>query len=114
MAPFLKPIYMKAGEVLFFDSAAIHYSSNNLSKEIRPAINYFVKPKQALFLHHFKDEKTPVGQVEVYNVDIDFFYNCDFMEKPPLPYVYLGNVEWALEKPSEQQLVKMCRQYAAV
>jgi hypothetical protein len=91
MTPYLKPVPMKAGEVLFFDSAAIHYSSNNNGTEIRPAINYFIKPKEALFLHHYIDEQTPEGKVEVYNVDIDFFYNCDFMQRPPCPpYRFLG------------------------
>jgi hypothetical protein len=51
MQPLLKPVQMKAGEVLFFDSAAIHYSSNNMSNEIRPAVNYFIKPKEALSLY---------------------------------------------------------------
>ena len=91
MEEHLKPIPMKAGEVLFFDSAAIHYSSNNMSGDIRPAINYFIKPQEALFLHHFIDAKTPEGKVEVFNVDIDFFYNCDFMQRPPMPpYQFLG------------------------
>jgi hypothetical protein len=105
--PHLKPIPMKAGEVLFFDSAAIHHSSSNLSTEIRPAINYFIKPKEALFLHHFIDEQTPKEKVEVYNVDIDFFYNCDFMQRPSCPpYTKLAD-ENRIKKISKEKMQNM-------
>ena len=91
MFSYLHACHMKAGQVLFFDSAAVHYSSNNMGTNNRPALNYFIKPSEALFLHHFTDEKTPAGMVEVFNVDIDFFYNCDFMQRPPCPpYRSLG------------------------
>lgn len=93
MFVYLHPCHMKAGQVLFFDSAAIHYSSNNMGSNNRPALNYFIKPSEALFLHHFIDHQTPAGMVEVFNVDIDFFYNCDFMQRPPCPpYRNLGSV----------------------
>jgi hypothetical protein len=108
--PHLTRVPMKAGEVLFFDSAAIHHSSNNMSNEIRTAINYFIKPKEAMFLHHFIDEKTPAEKVEVYNVDIDFFYNCDYMQRPPCPpYKKLGE-ETAAEKVNEEKLKKLIAQ----
>lgn len=104
---YLEPVYMKAGDVLFFDSAAIHYSANNLSNEIRPALNYFIKPKKPLFLHHYIDKNTPVGQVEVYHVDIDFFYNCDFMKPPPCPpYEKIGNKP-ALKEMTLEKLQKL-------
>jgi hypothetical protein len=105
MTPYLKAMPMKAGEVLFFDSAAIHYSSNNLGGAVRPAINYFIKPKATPFLHHFINEQTPAGQVEVFNVDIDFFYNCDFMQRPPCPpYKQLDNEAYSLYKPTGEEL----------
>jgi hypothetical protein len=104
MNPMLKAVPMKAGEVLFFDSATIHYSSDNLSRQIRPAINFFIKPREALFLHHYTDNKTPKGKVEVYNVDIDFFYNYDFMQRPPAPYTFLGYEDYTLKKPDAYEL----------
>ncbi|GIV34460.1 MAG: hypothetical protein KatS3mg031_1995 [Chitinophagales bacterium] len=111
MTPYLVPVSMKAGEVLFFDSAAIHYSSNNMSSYIRPAINYFIKPKEALFLHHYIDEKTPAGFVEVYHVDIDFFYNCDFMQRPPCPpYRKLG-MEPAIPPLQKEDFKVLLRKY---
>ena len=99
MFPLLKPVPMKAGEVLFFDSASIHYSTDNTGNEIRPAINFYIKPKGAMFLHHFMDQKTPTGKVEIFNVDIDFFYNHDFMQRPPSPpYSFVGYEEYDKEK----------------
>lgn len=103
----LIPVHMKAGEVLFFDSEAIHYSANNLSSNIRPAVNYFIKPKEALFLHHYIGDSTPEGKVEVYNVDIDFFYNMDFMKPPPCPpYRKLGE-ETTIEKLTLKRMEKL-------
>ncbi len=112
MQPYLKPVPMKAGEVLFFDSAAIHYSSNNMGQNIRPAINYFIKPKQALFLHHYINNETAAGKVEVYNVDIDFFYNCDFMQRPPSPpYSRKADEDYNLQKPDEEELLALIKKY---
>ena len=111
MKDMLTPIPMKAGDVLFFDSAAIHFSSDNMSEQIRPAINFFIKPKEAMFLHHFIDEKTPQGRVEVYNVDIDFFYNCDFMQRPSAPYRFLGYEVNDLKKPDTLQLYSLYKRY---
>jgi len=34
-------------------------------------------------LRHFVDEQTPKGKVEVFGVDIDFFYSEDFESRPP-------------------------------
>jgi hypothetical protein len=108
MFKYLVPCEMKAGEVLFFDAATIHYSSNNMSNEMRPAINFFVKPKQQMFLHHFIDDKTPAGKVEVFNVDIDFFYKEDFMQRPPARYKFLGYADRITHKPTQQEFEKMC------
>lgn len=108
---YVVPVPMKAGEVLFFDSAAIHYSTDNLSNDIRPAINFFIKPKQAMFLHHFMNETSPAGKVETYNVDIDFFYNCDFMQRPEAPYKFIGYEDYNLKKPTPQELHKTYKKH---
>jgi hypothetical protein len=112
MQHMLKAVPMRAGEVLFFDSAAIHYSSDNISQKIRPAINYFVKPREALFLHHFMDEKTPDKKIEVYNVDIDFFYDQDFMQRPQSPYTFLGYEKYDLKKPDTMELESMFTRFS--
>ncbi|MGK4495636.1 hypothetical protein ACSLVN_27895, partial [Klebsiella pneumoniae] len=53
--------------------------------------------------------QTPSGKVEVYNVDLDFFYNHDFMQRPPCPpYKKLGT-ENMIEKINPESLEKMMR-----
>jgi len=76
------PVNVKCGEVCFFEGALVHSSPPNLSDQTRVALNYFIKPASQQFLHHFVDGDTPKGKVEVYGVDIDFFYSEDFESRP--------------------------------
>ena len=76
------PVTVKSGEVCFFEGALVHSSPPNLSEQTRVALNYFIKPASQHFLHHFVDGDTPEGKVEVYGVDIDFFYSEDFESRP--------------------------------
>lgn len=87
---YAKPIPMKAGQVLFFDSAAIHCSQPNHSKDLRLAVNFFVKPSNCRFLHYYRDEKTPEGLVEKYEVDMSFYYDKAFTERPGSEYLLVG------------------------
>ena len=80
--PLMIPIPMKAGQVLFFHSALVHSSSNNLSGETRIALNYYLHPKQSPFCHFYTDESMPEGKVEMYAVTPDFYYSEDFESKP--------------------------------
>lgn len=75
-----------------------------MGDNVRTAINYFIKPKEAIFLHHYMDEQTPKDKVEVYNVDIDFFYNCDFMKRPEAPYKFLGYETYNLSRPTTNDI----------
>ncbi|MCF8463391.1 MAG: phytanoyl-CoA dioxygenase family protein [Flavobacteriales bacterium] len=77
-----EPVTVKCGDVCFFEGALIHSSPPNHSNDTRVALNYFIKPESQRFLHHFVDERTPKGKVEVYGVDIDFFYSEDFESRP--------------------------------
>ncbi len=77
-----EPVLVKRGEVCFFEGALIHSSPPNQTTETRVALNYFIKPQTQQFLHHYVDDKTPQGKVEVFGVDIDFFYSKDFESRP--------------------------------
>lgn len=112
MIPHMTPVPMKAGEVLFFDSAAIHYSTDNLGNSIRPAVNFYIKPREATFLHHYIDHGTPKGMVEVFQVDINFFYNYDFMQRPPCPpYTQLRTLNYNIIKPDLSSMRKYLKSY---
>lgn len=82
---FMVPLEVKAGEAIVFDSNLIHSSSPNTGENIRVAINYFIKPKEAKYLHFFTNHENK--KVEVYHVDPDFYYTCNILERPPAPYI---------------------------
>lgn len=106
---YAKPIPMKAGEVLFFDSASIHCSSPNLGKELRLATNFFVKPSDATFLHYYQDAQTPTGMVEKFKVDMDFYYDKDFMSRPEACYPLQGTEPYIDLKLTEKKLARWCK-----
>ena len=86
----MRPLTVKAGEAVIFDSALIHSSSPNTSSEMWLAINFFVRPKEADYLHFYRDKKTPRHEVELYNVTPEFYISHDIMERPDKKFPYLG------------------------
>lgn len=102
------PLPMKAGEVLFFDSALIHCSPPNLSDKLRLGANFFIQPKEAPFTHYYRDETTPIGMVEKYHVSIDFYYNEDFEKRPSDKYTFLGMERYRDLKLNKKKLRKLC------
>ena len=77
------PLVMKVGEVCFFEGATVHASPPNNSEQTRVAVNYFIRPKETRFLHFYRDDKTPPGMVERFELSIDYFYNENFESRPP-------------------------------
>lgn len=86
---YMVPVNVKLGQVIFFDSALIHSSSRNMSLNIRMAVNVFIKPKQANYLHFYSDKELNYELTEVYNVSPDFYYKDDIMQRPGSPYTLL-------------------------
>ncbi len=79
---YLKPIYMKAGEVMCFDNRIIHNSLANTSGQPRVAVICGIFPKDAPFQTCYRapEENSPL---EMYTHDDNymmdyphFFYNC--------------------------------------
>lgn len=115
--PFIKdlwdfaiPLNVKAGQVVFFDSATIHCSKPNLSKEIRIATNFFIKQKKADFLHFFSDESTPY-KIEKYQVDMDFFYSKNFLERPSNEYPFIGEEKYLDLKLNSKKLKNLYSEF---
>ena len=68
-----KLIPMKAGDAIIYDHALLHYSPPNKTENIRPAINFSLKPASATpWLHYFQLEGT--DEIELYSVDDPGFY----------------------------------------
>jgi hypothetical protein len=80
---YLKPVYMKAGEVLLFDPRIIHNSMENSSGKDRIAIICGVFEKDSELVTCFKDPANEQSPIELYKHPDDytleypnFFYNC--------------------------------------
>lgn len=79
---YLKPVYMKAGEILCFDNRIIHNSLANTSDEARVAVICGIFPKDATFQTCYRapEENSPVEMYlhdDNYMMDYPhFFYNC--------------------------------------
>lgn len=106
------PVPMHAGEVLFFDSAAIHCSPPNKDEHLRLAVNFFVKPSESPFLHYFQDSGESEGMVEKFAVDINFYYDKDFEKRPGTEYPLVGKERYINLHLSPQKLRQWCIQAA--
>ena len=79
---YVKPVMVKAGDVLVFDPAVIHSSAPNMSKEIRHAITITVLRKNYQLVYYFKNTDIDNNLIEKYEVDENFYYEYDFISKP--------------------------------
>jgi len=79
---YVKPVTVKAGDVIVFDPAVIHSSSPNLSKEIRHAITVTVLRKNYKLVYYFRNKDIDDSLIEKYEVTEDFYYSYDFISKP--------------------------------
>jgi hypothetical protein len=89
-AKLLKPVYLKAGDAIFFHHRLIHFSPPNLGKEIRVAIGHTVLPLEAPMYHYYKTEAAE-EQVYQQQVDDDFLLRYSFKE--PLERYFKGEAK---------------------
>jgi hypothetical protein len=102
------PIEMKAGELLLFEGALIHGSGINKTNQLRAALNFFFRPKEAEMLHFMKDEATPKGKVESFKINVDFFHQHNFRERPdPSLFPFHQYYDFSTERWSEKQLKRL-------
>lgn len=87
---YLIPINLKKGQILIYDNSLIHYSPCNQSENIRVAISCVVLPKNYQLIHHFKDENTPKGKIEAYEVNEQFWIEENIFVRPNKTYKSLG------------------------
>ena len=84
--PLLTPLSMKAGQLVLFDSALLHYSAPNMSDSIRVSVMTNIMPKNADVYLYFQNKKN-VDSADEYLVPDDFFLHYqDFeteYETPP-------------------------------
>lgn len=68
---YMQPLYMKAGEAIFFDNSIIHFSPINQSNEIRIATNIFLTHQDAKITISYYDKAQ--NKVELFEQKDDFF-----------------------------------------
>ena len=78
----VRPVTVKAGDVIVFDPAVIHASAPNMSKEIRHAITITVLRKEYKLIYYFRNKDIDDSLIEKYEVTENFYYNYDFISKP--------------------------------
>ena len=71
--PYLKPLEMKAGETLFFDSRTFHASPPNINSDIRLIASIGVTQKDADLIHYYLKPDGNKNTLLKYKVDEDFF-----------------------------------------
>ena len=102
----MKPIYVKEGDIICFDSAMIHASNTNETSTTRVAISAAVLPKEYNIIHYFRDKTTPSGKVEKYIVDENFFLSEDVSERPSNKYQFSGYEDWIGNKWVSKSYIK--------
>lgn len=70
--PYFLPIYLKPGQVIFFDSRVFHYSTPNLSATNRVAIVCRICPVKASIVTYYLEKGKKGASIEVWSCPEDF------------------------------------------
>ncbi len=79
---FMQPIPTKAGNAVILDDSIVHYSSPNQTDGLRLAIQLILIPKEEKSIHFHMDLAKNRTQVEVLEVDKDFYMKFNPWKKP--------------------------------
>jgi len=92
LTPYFVPLYLKAGQALFFDSRLFHQSPPNLSKENRVVALCRICPQDAPIVTYYKDPLVSDSKVEMWQCPDDYLiYSENHEEKrPPKNGKFLG------------------------
>lgn len=72
MIDYMEPLYLKAGEAVFFDQSVIHYSPPNLSDKIRIVTNTYFTHQDAEYRIYYYDKDKHDGCVEAFEEEESF------------------------------------------
>ncbi|MDX2362340.1 MAG: phytanoyl-CoA dioxygenase family protein [Crocinitomicaceae bacterium] len=109
---YLKPVYLKPGEVLIFDPRVIHNSMKNSSGKDRVAVICGVFEENAKFQTCYKDPSDEKNPIELYAHEDDytltysnFFYDCHIR---PTSGTKTKDIEDKFPAMSSEQFVELC------
>lgn len=75
-------IPLKAGEALVWDHRLLHFSKPNTTNIPRLAFTLIMVPQNTPVIHCFGVPDSPEGEIEVYQVDTDFFMHYEISKRP--------------------------------
>ena len=79
---YLIPLETKAGDCVILDDSIVHYSAINHSNELRLAIQLICIPAELPSLHQHMDPELNANQVEILEVEQDFYMEFNPWKKP--------------------------------
>jgi hypothetical protein len=117
LMPYLLPIEVKAGQAVVLNQRLVHYSSPNLSDQVRIAITSGIKTAGEPMVFYYRDDERGEDVLEVYHQEDDFLISFkNFMEdirKRPYLGVKGGEISYKLPQPSADELKNLLNQMYA-
>lgn len=113
----MKPIDVKKGEALLFDSRLLHYSPANLTDQARTAIINNIIPTQAETFSFFGRQGKDQLSIDQYQVPADLFIHYDdFVNQKDLPNPkgeFMGRINYGnTDSVLEEEFNRLVQQFA--
>jgi hypothetical protein len=78
----LVPMNLKAGQAVILDDSIVHYSALNKTNDLRLAIQLILVPTEEKSIHYHMNQAERPNQVQVLEVDTDFYMAFNPWKKP--------------------------------
>ena len=106
----MKPVYLKAGDAIFFDQSIIHYSPPNKSDEPRIVTNTYFSHKEVKYQTAYCNPERP-NQIELFEQDESFMtdfeqFGHNIKDRPKVGRS-LGFVDYNFPKITVEELVQL-------
>ncbi len=112
---YLKPIVLKAGDILLFDNRLVHNSVVNSSGRDRVVVMSGIFPSEAKIIRCYKDTSKANNSIEIIEQKDDFlltfenfFHDCTC--RPETGHS-VGFVDWDTSEMSKEMFLSLCSKY---
>lgn len=107
LKPFIKPVFLKAGQAVVFNHSIIHYSYPNISNQNRIAISKGFNSSEANLLHYLR---TTEHDVELYEMPQNFVFhysNLNELKQKPINGRLIKKYESMQTMYSDAEIIKI-------
>jgi ectoine hydroxylase-related dioxygenase (phytanoyl-CoA dioxygenase family) len=101
LSPYFVPIYLKAGQALFFDSRMFHYSPPNLTGQSRVAVNCRICSAESEIVAYYKEEAGINSKIEMWRCPDNYLFTISNHDSSVRP----RNCEWVDYKYADTKLL---------